>query len=179
MVNSGADEVFELPLSEDSEILSISNNKSSIPLMNHIEDNLKEVHSFFMDTPLPEQDKSINEEIKEKKSSKSMINNNDNNNKKILSSNSLNISQINEFSSSKINNIESPTISTSSPLTITSTTSSPGQNSPISENTLSPIVTTSSIPELPNGWVKCFSKRQNRDYWFQASSGKSLWLEPT
>lgn len=162
MVNSGADEVFELPLSEDAVILS----------NNHIEDPFKEVHSFFMDTPLPEEeeDTNINEEefsLNEKKSLSISIINNDNNN-----SSSLNISQIDDISKSSKVIIDSPTISTSSsPLTITSIISSPGQ---INENIISSI-----IPELPLGWVKCFSKRQNRDYWFQASSGKSVWIEPT
>jgi hypothetical protein len=27
-------------------------------------------------------------------------------------------------------------------------------------------------------WVKCFSKRQNRNYWFNESTGESVWIDP-
>ena len=27
-------------------------------------------------------------------------------------------------------------------------------------------------------WIKCFSKKENRDYWFNQQSGESSWTKP-
>ena len=32
---------------------------------------------------------------------------------------------------------------------------------------------------LPAGWIKHFSQRENREYWFNSVTGKSVWIRPT
>lgn len=33
--------------------------------------------------------------------------------------------------------------------------------------------------KLPDGWVECYSGRQQRHYWFNSNTGESVWIRPT
>jgi hypothetical protein len=48
----------------------------------------------------------------------------------------------------------------------------------INESNTNSATNTTPQPPLPQGWVKCYSNREKRDYWFHAASGKSVWQRP-
>eukprot|EP00595_Chromulina_sp_UTEXLB2642_P000776 CAMPEP_0196763594 /NCGR_PEP_ID=MMETSP1095-20130614/4408_1 /TAXON_ID=96789 ORGANISM="Chromulina nebulosa, Strain UTEXLB2642" /NCGR_SAMPLE_ID=MMETSP1095 /ASSEMBLY_ACC=CAM_ASM_000446 /LENGTH=245 /DNA_ID=CAMNT_0042117155 /DNA_START=233 /DNA_END=970 /DNA_ORIENTATION=+ len=40
------------------------------------------------------------------------------------------------------------------------------------------VVSSNNTETLPDGWIQCFSSRQNRPYWFNSATGKSVWEFP-
>ncbi len=99
---------------------------------------------------------------------------------KVLSSSS-------KLSSKKIEDLfvpKSPTSSCKSPLSIVSISPLNTSTNVDVELSSAPDHATNSFPELDNPiktnvWVKHFSTRQQRDYWFNTTSGISVWEEPT
>eukprot|EP01035_Chromulina_nebulosa_P020562 gene20562-26667_t len=118
---------------------------------------------FFMDTPNPYYNDD-NESIDLSYSPNSSITTSPVNsplvNKSTINGendNAVKIDDINKSTSS--NNIDTITLTINSPSVVS-------------------VVSSNNTEALPEGWIQCFSSRQNRPYWFNSATGKSVWEFP-
>lgn len=149
------------------------------------EDSLKEVHAFFMDSPARETD---DDDLENRRSaSKNEITtffanpSSNNTTERNIYSLPVTTNAITEtlLLTSHHQLIENHAINSTSLGQAISTNNILVEKKQSNEDPRKPSIPMAGEEQsLPEGWTKCFSKRENRDYWFNEKTGASVWEDP-